>query len=273
MTFTEFSDGQSQLLVMRHNTDGSIDTSYGNEGYVYISPINTAYFSFDSEIVEDDNLIILAYTYGSAGGNLFLMKLDSNGNPITSFGNNGYVTYNTNGWTLVPRSLAIQDDGKIVVGGEFGDSNYISCILRYLPNGQLDTSFGDNGMFLNESFNFNGEPVESIGESVSIAPDGRIYLSGWYIHPDPEWGSSYDCKIICVDENGALVPTFGEDGAKVFSVSEVIDAINDSEVLPDGKLLVGGVAEIFVEEPGSGPKLQTFSRQTESRRLIRHEFW
>lgn len=262
VTYTQFGEdyGKSDILIMRHNPDGTLDTSYGDNGCLRMSPLNKSFFSFDSKIVEDDNLLILAYTYSSSeGGNMFLMKLDSNGNPVTSFGTNGYVTFNKQaGWTLVVRSMAVQPDGKIVVGGEYGEGDYSSCILRFMPDGQLDTSFGDNGMFINESHDHLGYLSMSIGESVCIAPDGRIYLCGWRTTPDEYWGSVYDSKIICVDTNGNFVSSFGENGVLEYSFSEVIDVIQDAEVLPDGKLLVGGQSEIYVEDPGDGPNYELF---------------
>lgn len=261
VTYTQFGEdyGKSDILIMRHNPDGTLDTSYGDNGHLRMSPLNKSFFSFDSKIVEDDNLLILAYTYGSEGGNMFLMKLDSNGNPVTSFGTNGYVTFNKQAnWTLVVRSMAVQPDGKIVVGGEYGEVNYSSCILRFMPDGQLDTSFGDNGMVINESYDHLGYLSMSVGESVCIAPDGRIYLCGWRATPDEYWGSVFDSKIICVDQDGNFVTTFGENGVLEYSFSEVIDVIQDSEVMPDGKLLVGGQAEIYVEDPGDGPNYELF---------------
>lgn len=262
VTYTQFGEdyGKSDILIMRHNPDGTLDTSYGDNGCLRMSPLNKSFFSFDSEIVEDDNLLILAYTYsGSEGGNMFLMKLDSNGNPVTSFGTNGYVTFNKQAnWTLVVRSMAVQPDGKIVVGGEYGEGDYSSCILRFMPDGQLDTSFGDNGMVINESYDHLGYLSMSVGESVCIAPDGRIYLCGWRVTPDEYWGSPYDSKIICVDQDGNFVSSFGENGVLEYSFSEVIDVIQDAEVLPDGKLLVGGQAEIYVEDPSEGPNYELF---------------
>lgn len=252
VTFTEFSDGQSQMLVMRHSTDGSIDTSYGENGYVHLVPMNKIFYTFDSKIVEDDNLLLLAYSYGSSdGGNMCLLKVDSNGNLITSFGTNGYVTFNKQAdWTLVPRSLAIQDDGKILIGGEYGQYDYASCILRFTADGQLDTTFGDNGMVLNESHDSNGWQVMAVGESIAVGPDGRIYLSGWEVSPDDYWGASYSSKVVCVDQNGDLVPTFGNDGVWKYSFSEIIDFINASKVMDDGKLLIAGAAETYNETQG-----------------------
>lgn len=261
VTYTQFGEdyGKSDILIMRHNPDGTLDTSYGDNGHLRMSPLNKSFFSFDSKIVEDDNLLILAYTYGSEGGNMFLMKLDSNGNPVTSFGTNGYVTFNKQAnWTLVVRSMAVQPDGKIVVGGEYGEGDYSSCILRFMPDGQLDSSFGDNGMVINESYDHLGYLSMSVGESVCIAPDGRIYLCGWRTSPDEYWGSVYNSKIICVDQDGNFVTTFGENGVLEYSFSEVIDVIQDSEVMPDGKLLVGGQAEIYVEDPSEGPNYELF---------------
>ncbi|MDO5342744.1 MAG: T9SS type A sorting domain-containing protein [Bacteroidia bacterium] len=261
VTFTEYAPdyGQEKILVMRHNTDGTLDTSYGDNGLLHLAPANGIFYPFDSEIVEDDNLLIVGYTYNSSGGNMFLMKLDSNGSPVSSFGNNGYVTYNKLAdWTLVTRSLAVQPDGKIVVSGEYGKDNYSTCLLRLSADGQLDPTFGDNGMFINESYDHLGHLSMSIGESVAIAPDGRIYLCGWRATPDEYWGSTYDSKIVCVDTNGSLVTTFGDNGVKEISFSEIIDEINDCEVMPDGKLVVAGQAEIYVEDPGEGPNYELF---------------
>lgn len=251
--FTEYSDGgPAEILLMRHNTDGSIDTSYGENGYVHLAPMsNKNYFSYDSKIVENDNMLLLAYTYGSDGGNMCLLKVDSNGNLITSFGNNGYVTFSKQAnWTLVPRSLAIQNDGKIIVGGEYGEFDYGSCILRFTADGQLDTTFGNNGMVLHESFDSNGWQVMAVGESVSVGSDGRIYLCGWEVTPDEEWGSPYSSKIICVDQNGDFVTTFGNNGVWEYSFSEVIDFINACKVMDDGKLLIAGAAETYNEIQG-----------------------
>ena len=253
VVFTEYSNGgTAEILLMRHNVDGTIDTSYGENGYVHMAPIgNTNFFSYDSKIVENDNMLILAYTYGSNGGNMFLMKLDSDGNVVTSFGNNGYATYNKQAnWTLVPRSLAIQDDGKILVGGEYGEFDYASCILRFTADGQLDTTFGDNGMVLHESYDSYGWQVMAVGESIAVGPDGRIYLCGWEVTPNEEWGSPYSSKIICVDQNGDFVTTFGDNGVWEYSFSEVIDFINACKVMDDGKLLIAGAAETYNETQG-----------------------
>lgn len=254
VVFTQYSDGgRAEILLMRHNTDGTIDTSYGENGYVHMAPIgNTDFYSFDSKIVENDNMLILAYTYAyPEGGNMFLMKVDSDGNVVSSFGNNGYVTYNKQAnWVLVPRSLAIQEDGKIIVGGEYGEYDYGSCILRFTADGQLDTTFGDNGMVLHESYDSNGWQVMAVGESVSVGPDGRIYLSGWEVTPDEEWGSPYSSKIICVDQNGDFVTTFGDNGVWEYSFSEVIDFINACKVMDDGKLLFAGSVETYNEIQG-----------------------
>lgn len=253
VTFTMHSETYAPgMLLMRHNTDGTIDTSYGNNGYVYLTPSNGSYYTFDSKIVENDNLLILAYYYSSAGGTMFLAKVDANGNLVPSFGNGGYVTFNKQAnWTMVPRSLAIQEDGKILVGGEYGEFDYASCILRYTPNGQLDTSFANNGVFLNESYDSNGWQVMAAGESITLGQDGRIYLCGWFVSPNEEWGSPYDSKVVCVDQNGNLVSSFANGGVLEYSFSEVIDYINTAKVLEDGRLLIAGGAETYNEVQGN----------------------
>ncbi|MFN3246009.1 MAG: delta-60 repeat domain-containing protein, partial [Leptonema sp. (in: bacteria)] len=94
-----------------------------------------------------------------------------------SFGNgSGYVTLNINNDNDQGQSLAIQPDGKILLGGYCSNgSNGDFCIARFNSDGNLNTSFGSpNGYII--------QPIGSsydYGVSLAIQPDGKILLGGY----------------------------------------------------------------------------------------------
>ncbi|MFN3247068.1 MAG: hypothetical protein ACK42K_10260, partial [Leptonema sp. (in: bacteria)] len=71
-------------------------------------------------------------------------------------------------------SLAIQPDGKILLGGYcHNGSNLDFCIARFNSNGTLDTTFGSNGIVIQDI----GSPYDW-GYSLAIQPDGKILFGG-----------------------------------------------------------------------------------------------
>ena len=86
----------------------------------------------------------------------------------TSFGSGGKVATNISTYTTTDQynkrddaqTLAVQDDGKIIVGGKVwtGASTMDAVLVRYTPNGTLDTSFGQGGIvrIATPNFNHNG---------------------------------------------------------------------------------------------------------------------
>src|SRR5262252_7340578 len=84
-------------------------------------------------------------------------------------------TFGTPGLAAVPSSVVIQPDGKIVVaGGAFPLFTFLGNfeVVRYNPNGSLDTSFGNGGIV---TTNF---PEGSYASSVALQADGKIIAAG-----------------------------------------------------------------------------------------------
>jgi uncharacterized delta-60 repeat protein len=121
-----------QPLVERYNTDGSLDTSFGNgAGYVTIGTAVHAGFLADVAMIESDGKPVLV---GTDSGSALVARLNADGSLDSTFGTGGLVTTSigTSGQFF---GMAFQTDGKIVAAGlaTVGSKNDFA-LARYLPS-------------------------------------------------------------------------------------------------------------------------------------------
>lgn len=151
-----------------------------------------------------------------------------------SFGDRGTVTTSFDAEVHIGYTLAIQDDGKILIAGQIhnnlGSDNYTADIAlsRYNTNGKLDNTFGKDGKATTSIGTI------SAGYSLSIQRDGKIVLSGSGYD-----GTKHDFALIRYDTNGSLDSTFDTDG-KVTTPFEGNSAGFSAAIQRDGKIVVAG---------------------------------
>jgi uncharacterized delta-60 repeat protein len=136
--------------VTRLRANGTVDSGFGTAGSADLGLyIGTAALS------TDDGIVVAAAQNGAA---LDIARFDRDGVPDASFGNAGQVH------ALVARcavqvfsriypcpsgstGLVVQRDGRIVqIGGTYEDQTLVTLLVRYLPDGSLDPSFGTAGV-------------------------------------------------------------------------------------------------------------------------------
>ncbi len=101
--------------------------------------------------------------------------------------------------------MALQSDGKIVVAGQFQNSNHDGFVAtRYNSDGSADTSFGTGGLVTTD---FGHLP--DVGEAVLIQPDSKILLGGGIFEGKRQ---PNDSVLVRYDPDGSLDRTFGTDG-------------------------------------------------------------
>src|SRR5690554_27334 len=210
-------NGQQANSIIRLNTDGSVDTSFNigtGVGYSY-SLTNTGYI-YDIEIQPDEKIIIGGrfnlYNEQSITGSM--ARLNSDGSLDTSFDVNTGIVINAH-----VRSIALQSDGKIVVGDSLSE-NQVN-LIRLNTDGSLDADF-DIGL------GFSGVGINSI-EKVIIQPDGKIIAGGEF--------SSLNGQDL------RRITRFNSDGTidETFDIGSGFDnSITDVLLQPDGKVIVGG---------------------------------
>ncbi|MCU0440358.1 MAG: putative Ig domain-containing protein [Raineya sp.] len=143
--------------VIRLNSDGSLDNTFQS---AFDSPSTAV--TIHTLLVDDNNKILIAGSFSQEiGGITFsnIARLNMDGSVDHSFNTNGII-----GSTV--RSLAIQSDGKILVGGNYTNYSSVCQVARLNINGSLDTSF-----FV--SYNLAGGV-----HTISIQSDGKILIGG-----------------------------------------------------------------------------------------------
>jgi uncharacterized delta-60 repeat protein len=125
-----------------------------------------------------------------------------------SFGNGG-IAITSFGADNRPSAAVLQSDGKIVVATSVGDSATSATLVRYLPDGTLDSTFGSGGI-VSELF----ENQVNITGGLAIQPDGKIVLQAVASNTT---GTINESLLARFNSNGTLDSTFGSGGRLVLT--------------------------------------------------------
>ncbi len=149
-----------------------------------------------------------------------------------TFGDGGVV------WLKYPASgahaVAVQGDGKIVVGGFTGGSSGKFAIARLLPTGTVDTAFGAGGLVERQVGGLKSE-----SRALAVLSDGRILVTGIA----REVGSPTTFATIRLLSSGSIDTAFGTNGVVITSIPGRDAYASSIAVQSDGKVLVGGHSE------------------------------
>jgi uncharacterized delta-60 repeat protein len=136
------SDVDADFAVVRYDSDGTLDTSFGGTGKV-ITPIAVTSAAGCSMILQHDGKILVAgYADNGTDRQIALVRYNSDGTLDTAFDGDGIALTPVGAMSHDSLDLTLQPDGKIVVAGSVWngvDNDFL--IVRYHPDGTLDTGF------------------------------------------------------------------------------------------------------------------------------------
>ncbi len=227
-----------RVCLIRLNEGGTFDESFGSGGKIIIDIPGFWEYATDVEFQNDGKLLIAGHIHKEwtplgAADKVLLIRLNFDGGYDNSFGNNGIViTDFPNTVEGEPRVEILPDMSFIVLcriglpvsAPEFG-------LIKYLPSGAIDTTFGTQGLVMTDVSEFNDSPQELL-----IQPDGKILAAGTLIDGFPE-----DYELVRYLPNGNLDEDFGENGIVITDLADG-ESTSNLALLPDGKIVLGGTA-------------------------------
>jgi uncharacterized delta-60 repeat protein len=228
--YNNYSD--SQFVLVRYNTNGTLDTTFGVGGIVIMNSVNIKTLTLQS----DGKIIAAGFLFGNSSmKESLLIRYNKDGTLDTGFGVNGIATSSI-GIENFGNDIVLQSDGKILLSGALynnsGDYNTDFCITRFHNNGTIDNAFGTNGIV--------GINIDDVDEatSIKIQTDGKIVFVGFSY---ASGGTSSYSKLVRLLPNGNLDSTFGTGGMATTPVSVPFCKSKESvEIQNDGKIVIAG---------------------------------
>ncbi|MCB8942419.1 MAG: hypothetical protein H6658_01460 [Ardenticatenaceae bacterium] len=225
--------GNADFTVIRTLVNGQPDNGFSSDGKVVI-PVTAV----DDDIayalaLQDDGKIIAAGSAFNGTNNDFaLIRLTSTGILDTSFDNDGIVITDIESDDDVAKAVIVYPDGKLLVAGYgstvIGGSDFV--LVRYLPNGNLDTTFNADGI-VTTHFGAHEE-----AHAVILQPDGKIVVAG---HTDAGPNGD-DFALARYLDNGSLDTTFSFDGKATTDFGGSNDLAQTIGLQYDGKIIAAG---------------------------------
>ncbi|APR76075.1 Hemolysin-type calcium-binding region [Minicystis rosea] len=240
---------ENRLFVAKVRERGTdLDTTFA-EGRGWVAPIASGSASGAGAMAVDDDgrIVIAGWIEDDRDRDAMVMRLLPDGAPDESFGARGVVRLARAG-SQQARGITLLSDGRILVGGDTNDADARRfLLLRLLPGGELDPSFGDAGIALAPLG--RADPYQTHRVSMVTMQDGRL-LVGSNAVVDAETSRPVIARFL---SDGSLDPTFGEGGEATFAVKKGPDWVPSPKyghseetqlttlsLTRDGKLLVTG---------------------------------
>lgn len=246
--------GDRDVALVRFNTDGTVDETFGAEGVVVLD-LNVGHEKEDGGLASPDNLwnmvasgdkIVLHGNQRAegttAGGeprednDWVLVRLTADGELDATFGTNGKFTVDIDNASGNARAALVLADGSIIGTGysktpSSGDTTQ-AVAYKVDDTGKLDTSFGVNGVF-------HDVVLAETTEIYALVQQGDKFVSTGYGRPSQ--GDDLDWVSLRLNADGTLDDTWGDNGAVLIDYQGFGDNSRDLVALPDGRfVLVGG---------------------------------
>ena len=229
---------QFVMAITQLNADGTIDSTFGTNGSTIVNLGNGDEYAYGMTLQPDGKILIVG---NSLDANFFnvptVLRLTAEGDLDNTFGEDGVVFYPV---TEVENELwcvALQSDGKIVVGGHYAPDLFDVDVLlaRFNTDGTLDETFGENGA-VKDALNDAG-----FAECYDMVIDANdhIIITGYAAS-----SLGNDAFVKKYDSDGAADFSFGTNG-EVYSGIEAFDVANAMQMTADGRILITGTAGDF----------------------------
>jgi uncharacterized delta-60 repeat protein len=188
--------------AVAHSEAGELDDTFSGDGKLLTDSTSGQDYAIDVAVQPGDGKIVAAGRAGGLGGRIALIRYDVDGSPDPSFGGDGKVFTNLSAANDWVGGVEVQADGKIVVAGRSGGQGGMLAVVRYMPDGGLDSTFSGDGKAVT-----NLSPADDFAFGVAVQAGGQIVAAG------RAGGSGGRLAVVRFTEDGALDPSFSETAA------------------------------------------------------------
>ena len=219
---------------------GDLDPAFAAVGRVITDFGGTYDWAYATAVQPDGRIVAAGVTNARGTYDFAVARYTAAGKPDPTFGDHGLVTTDFGGSYDWAYALALQPDGRIVVGGVSDHSGSRDFALaRYHTDGSHDRSVGQDGRVV-----LPVRPVTTdIIHGLALQPDGKIVAAGVTFEDTVSLGPNGDFMIVRYTPDGGPDPTFGAGGIVTTNFEgESYDEPYAVALQPDGCIVLGGVS-------------------------------
>lgn len=233
------------MLISRFNNDGSLDSSFGVDGEVAVDFGGRHDGCRDMVQQEDGKIVVAGTSYSSSTpyGLFAIARLRTDGTLDPTFGGGDgkvLLAVGADDDASEAERLQLQPDGKIIIAGDVTKPSYYKdfAIIRLLPDGRLDSTFGSNGtatVAFILAFEGSASMRAAYLYALSLDSDGRILLGGL------AFGDTPVTAMARLTPDGQLDSTFATNGraTAMFDAGTLYgEQIYDFALQPDGCIVM-----------------------------------
>lgn len=219
----------SQFAVVRYLASGAPDSTFGSGGVV------TTDVSSGSDVpiavaVQSDDKVVVAGLGQTTNDDFAVVRYNTDGSLDSSFDGDGKKLIDLSSSSDQANALAIQPDGKIVLGGYIGTGSQSFALVRLGTDGSLDSSFDSDGQVTTD---FSSSTSDAINALV-VQSDGKLVAGG---------RSDSAIALARYSSDGTPDSTFGSSGKTTATPSGVtVNLAFDLARRANGGYVVAGEA-------------------------------
>ena len=220
-----FPNFGSDFVIVRYNTDGSIDSSFNGTGKVHTDFLGDNDELLGLNITSDGKITAagIAAQPPNFTGPIAVARYNANGSLDSSFATAGKAIGRMIPDISPPLAVVFQPDGKIVAGGLSFTNLHDFSVTRFNADASVDTSFATAGTAVTD---FAGR--FDITETLAMQPDGRILVAG-----SASLGVNNQFAIAAYQNRLPLIASVSVNGKKLVVRGENFDS--GASILVDGK--------------------------------------
>jgi uncharacterized delta-60 repeat protein len=238
--------GLTVWTVIRMNPDGSYDPTFGTGGIVETIIYGSTELAHCVRVLPGGKLLVSGMVKNTNTNvvEFIMVRYQNNGALDSTFGTEGIVRYVTPDGSGFARGIAcLQSDGKIVLGGyrTFPGNRPKFTMMRFSPDGILDTSFGNNGLAIDSL------GIGHMSYDFTIQPDDKILIPGLVYFTD---FNNPHMSISRYLADGTIDNNFADQGHYIGDLGLLAMAT----VQTDGKIIAAGrlLADSTIRTPVIG---------------------
>ena len=205
-------DDERDSFVMRLNSDGSLDGTFGAGGIQYVDTNDGFEYATHGAILENGHIAAV----GKSGADALIFVLDEEGNLDTDFNIDGILNFKVNSLSSSINKVIELEDGSLLISGFTlnADDGPNSFVIKLQSDGNFTTDFNgiDGTLYLSIEQEM-GTDTSFRASDMEVFDNGQILLSAHHKTANDNIG------LVLINPDGTLDESFGEGGIKVVNVS------------------------------------------------------